>query len=129
MLCIPTPTLCYTYLDNISSAFVELKFHQQNFWRLQLMQNTVIICSVMSMAVVFVDCDSSWHLQYCYCGLTQEGVSCVANFITAYEESQSNRDSHFLFCSVFFVSKGNRFDVYLRRGYICWDEMKFNQIY
>ena len=35
-----------------------------------------------------------------------EGVSCVANFITAYEESQLNRDSHFLSCSVFIVSKG-----------------------
>ena len=31
---------------------------------------------------------------------------------TAYEESQSNQDSHYLICSVFFVSKGNRFDVY-----------------
>ena len=35
-----------------------------------------------------------------------EGVSSVANFITAYEESQENRD-HFLMRSVFFVSKGN----------------------
>ena len=43
---------------------------------------------------------------------TLEGVSSVAIFITAYEESQSNRDSHFLICSVFFVSKGNLFDVY-----------------
>ena len=43
---------------------------------------------------------------------TLEGVSNVANFITAYEESQENRDSHFLICSVFFVSKGNLFDVY-----------------
>ena len=31
---------------------------------------------------------------------TLEGVSSVANFITAY-------DSHFLICSMFFVSKGN----------------------
>ena len=38
---------------------------------------------------------------------TQEGVSSVANFITAYEDSQKNRDSHFLMYSVFFVSKGN----------------------
>ena len=30
-----------------------------------------------------------------------EGVSSVANFITAYEGSQYNRDSHFLICSVF----------------------------
>ena len=44
---------------------------------------------------------------------TLEGVSSVANFITAYEESQLNRESHFLICSVFFVSKGNLFDVYL----------------
>ena len=35
---------------------------------------------------------------------TLEGVSSVANFITAYEESQWSRDSHFLICSVFFVS-------------------------
>ena len=35
-----------------------------------------------------------------------EGVSSVANFITAYEES------HFLVRCVFFVSKGNLFDVY-----------------
>ena len=40
---------------------------------------------------------------------TPEGVSSVANFITAYEESQENRDSHFLIRSVFFVSKGNLF--------------------
>ena len=44
---------------------------------------------------------------------TLEGVSSVANFITAYEKSQYNRDSPFLICSVFFVSKGNLFDVYL----------------
>ena len=44
---------------------------------------------------------------------TLEGVSSVAIFITANEESQSNRDSYFLICSVFFVSKGNLFDVYL----------------
>ena len=43
---------------------------------------------------------------------TLQGVSGVANFITAYEESQLNRDSHFLICNVFFVSKGNLFDVY-----------------
>ena len=45
---------------------------------------------------------------------TLEGVISVANFITAYEESQLNRDSHFLICGVFFVSKGNLFDVYLQ---------------
>ena len=43
---------------------------------------------------------------------TLEGVSSIANFIIGYEESQQNRDSHFLICSVFFVSKGNLFDVY-----------------
>ena len=43
---------------------------------------------------------------------TPEGVSSFAIFITAYEESQENRDFHFLICSVFFVSKGNLFDVY-----------------
>ena len=41
-----------------------------------------------------------------------EGVGSVANFITAYGESQQNRDSHFLICSVFFVSRGNLSDVY-----------------
>ena len=41
-----------------------------------------------------------------------EGVSIVANFMTAYEESQLNQDPHFLICGVFFVSKGNLFDVY-----------------
>ena len=43
---------------------------------------------------------------------TLEGVSSVANFITAYEESQQNLDSHFLICGVFFVSIGNLFNVY-----------------
>ena len=43
---------------------------------------------------------------------TLEGVSSVANFITAYE------DSHFRICSVFFVSKGNLFDVYFCRSSI-----------
>ena len=44
---------------------------------------------------------------------TLESVSSVANFITAYEESQYYRDTHFLMCAVLFVSKGNLFDVYL----------------
>ena len=44
---------------------------------------------------------------------TLEGVSSIANFITAYEESQL-RDSHFLIRSVFFVSKGNLSDVYFK---------------
>ena len=43
---------------------------------------------------------------------TFEGVSSVASFINAYEESQLNRDSHFLICNVFFVSNGNLFYVY-----------------
>ena len=43
---------------------------------------------------------------------TLEGVSSVANFITAYENSQYNRDSHFQIRSVFYVSKDNIFDVY-----------------
>ena len=47
---------------------------------------------------------------------TLEGVSSVANFITAYEESHLNRDSHFLICSVFFVSKGNLSDVYFGKS-------------
>ena len=47
---------------------------------------------------------------------TLEGVSSVANFITAYEESQYNRDSHFLIRSVFFVSKGNLSDFYLNKN-------------
>ena len=47
---------------------------------------------------------------------TLEAVSSVANFITAYKESQENRDSHFLICNVFFVSKGNLFHVYYNNG-------------
>ena len=43
---------------------------------------------------------------------TLEGINSVANFITAYEESQYKRDSHFLICNVFFVSKGNLFGFY-----------------
>ena len=43
---------------------------------------------------------------------TLEGVNSVANFITAYEETQLNRDSHFLIRNVFFVTEGNLFDVY-----------------
>ena len=46
---------------------------------------------------------------------TLEGVSSVANFNTAYEESQLDRDSHFLIRSVFFVSKGNLFYVYFTK--------------
>ena len=41
-----------------------------------------------------------------------EGVSTVADVITAYEESQLNRYSHFLICNVSFVSKGNLSEVY-----------------
>ena len=43
---------------------------------------------------------------------TLEGVGSVANVITAYEKSQYNRDFLFLICRVFFVSKGNLFNVY-----------------
>ena len=62
--------------------------------------------------------------QWAHCGFfddgvlllyTLEGVSSVAYFITAYKESQENRDSHFLVCDVFFVSKDNLFDVYLSK--------------
>ena len=42
---------------------------------------------------------------------TLEGVSSVANFITANEESQKNRDSYIL-SNVPFVSKGNLFDIF-----------------
>ena len=38
---------------------------------------------------------------------TLEGVSTFANFITAYEEFQLNRDYHFLSCIAFFAFKGN----------------------
>ena len=48
---------------------------------------------------------------------TLECVSSVTTFITAYEESQETKDSHFLIRSLFFLFvcfflKGNRFDVY-----------------
>ena len=43
---------------------------------------------------------------------TLEDVSSVAKFITAYEGSHLNRDSHFLTCNVLSVSKGNIFYVY-----------------
>ena len=49
---------------------------------------------------------------------TLEGVSSVANFISAYEESQEDRDSHFLICNVFFVSKGNRLSFYFITDFI-----------
>ena len=39
--------------------------------------------------------------------------STIANFISAYEESQQNRDSHFLIFNMFFVSKGNLSDIYI----------------
>ena len=44
---------------------------------------------------------------------TLEGISSVANFITAYEESQYSQNFHLLIHSVSFVSKGNLFGVYL----------------
>ena len=80
--------------------------------------------------VLLCDCDISWvtsliiifHFlwnHWALCGIfenrvllmyTLEGVSSVAHFIAAYEESQLNRNSHFLIRSVFFVSKTNLFD-------------------
>ena len=42
---------------------------------------------------------------------TLEGVSNVANFITAYEESHLNRDSYLLKRSRFSLPKGYLFDV------------------
>ena len=44
---------------------------------------------------------------------TLECVSSVANLITAYEESQENRNSHILIHSVFFVSN----EIFLRLFY------------
>ena len=41
---------------------------------------------------------------------TLEGVGSVANFITAYEESQSNRDSHFQRRNLFNVYDRNSVD-------------------
>ena len=41
---------------------------------------------------------------------TQEGVSSVANLLLM--KSLNKIETHFLIRSVFFVSKGNRFDVY-----------------
>ena len=43
---------------------------------------------------------------------TLEGVSSVANFISAYEGSQSNRDSHFIICSCSLFPNAIFFDVY-----------------
>ena len=52
---------------------------------------------------------------------TLEGLSSVVNFITAYEESQENRDSHFLIYSVFFNSKVNLYDVLFPRKNVRFD--------
>ena len=59
---------------------------------------------------------------------TLEGVSSVANFITAYLESQSNRDSRFLICSVCLVSKINvltfirmmNINTYIKALHVSW---------
>ena len=51
---------------------------------------------------------------------TLEGVSSVANFMTAYEETRKSRDSPFLNRRVFVVSKSNLFDVY----FICYSRLK-----
>ena len=44
-----------------------------------------------------------------------EGVSSVANFITAYEESKKPRLPFFI-CNVLFVSKGNLLDFYFNKS-------------
>ena len=41
-----------------------------------------------------------------------KGLDSVAKFITAMK-SLKKPNSHFLICCVFFVSKGNHFDVYI----------------
>ena len=43
---------------------------------------------------------------------TLDGVSSVANFITVYEESQYNRDSHFLSVVCSLLPKAIRFYFY-----------------
>ena len=48
---------------------------------------------------------------------TLEAVSSVANQFLLMKSLIKNRDSHFQICNVFFVSKGNLFDVY-SVGYI-----------
>ena len=53
---------------------------------------------------------------------TLKGVSSVANFISAYDESQLNPESNFLIRSVFFVSKSNLFDVYLFPWWLVYGE-------
>ena len=58
---------------------------------------------------------------------TLEDVSSVANFITAYEGFEYNRDSYFLIRSVLFVSKGNLFDVYFI--YSCTDSATAHSIW
>ena len=69
------------------------------------------------MQIIFRFLCDSWS----HCGIlengflllyTLEGVCSVANFSTAYKESQENQDSNFLICSVFFVFRGNLFDGY-----------------
>ena len=59
--------------------------------------------------------DSNQPIYWFYfSGCIKQGYS-VENFITAYKESQLNRDSYFLICNVFSVSKGNLFDVYVTK--------------
>ena len=54
-----------------------------------------------------------------------EGVSSVANFIFAYEESQQNRDSHFLsvMCSLF--PKAFYLDFYSTLNANCFSRIHF----
>ena len=55
---------------------------------------------------------------------TLEGVSSVSDFITANEAPQLNRDSHFLICIVYLVSKCNLFYVYVNFCVSKIDELK-----
>ena len=59
---------------------------------------------------------------------TLEGISSVANFITAYKECQLNRNSHFLIRSLFFVSKGNRFAVKFTKHIVIINILNFYDV-
>ena len=50
---------------------------------------------------------------YLYLCILIISLTSVRQAFTAYKASQENRDSRFLICSVFFVSKGNLFYIYL----------------
>ena len=81
----------------------------------------ITVCDYVGLNVFSADYVSFPLEPLGHCGIFENGVllmymlesvSSGANFIIAYEKSQLNRGSHFLICSVFFVSKGNHFDVY-----------------